>query len=58
MKEVPVGYVIFDLLYQDGRSTMDLPYADRRRLLEALKLKGPFWQTPPSTSGDGDGTLA
>jgi bifunctional non-homologous end joining protein LigD len=58
MKEIPVGYVIFDLLYQDGHSTMPLPYTERRRLLEALELKGRFWQTPPSTTGDGETTLA
>jgi bifunctional non-homologous end joining protein LigD len=56
MKEIPVGYVIFDLLFLDGHSTLELPYRERRRLLENLKLKGPFWQTPPSTPGDGDGT--
>jgi bifunctional non-homologous end joining protein LigD len=58
MKEIPVGYVIFDLLYLDGHSTMPLPYTERRRLLEALKLKGRYWQTPPSTAGDGKTTLA
>jgi bifunctional non-homologous end joining protein LigD len=58
MKEIPIGYVIFDLLYLDGRSTMPLPYRQRRRLLEGLKLKGRFWQTPPSTPGDGERTLA
>lgn len=57
MREVPVGYVIFDLLYLDGHATLDLPYSERRRLLEDLKLKGPFWQTPPSTPGDGEATL-
>jgi bifunctional non-homologous end joining protein LigD len=57
-KEIPVGYVIFDLLYSDGRSTMPRPYSERRRLLEALKLKGRYWQTPPSTIGDGEATLA
>ena len=57
MKEIPIGYVIFDLLYNDGRSTMHLPYTERRRLLEGLKLKGRFWQTPPATIGDGTTTL-
>ena len=57
MKEIPVGYVVFDLLYLDGHSTLKLPYHERRRLLEGLKLKGPHWQTPPSTAGDGEGTL-
>jgi bifunctional non-homologous end joining protein LigD len=57
MREIPIGYVIFDLLYQDGRSTLGEAYSERRRQLEALKLRGPFWQTPPSTPGDGAGTL-
>jgi bifunctional non-homologous end joining protein LigD len=57
MKEMPVGYVIFDLLYLDGHLTLELPYSERRRLLEEQKLKGPYWQTPPSTAGDGEGTL-
>ena len=56
LKEIPVGYVIFDLLYLDGHLTMPLPYTERRRLLEELELKGRFWQTPPSTS-DGAATL-
>ena len=57
MKEIPIGYVIFDLLYRDGHSTMPLPYSERRRLLEGLKLKGRFWQTLPTTIGDGTTTL-
>jgi bifunctional non-homologous end joining protein LigD len=44
----PVSLMVFDLLYLDGHSTLDLPYADRRRLLEGLELAGPHWQTPPS----------
>jgi bifunctional non-homologous end joining protein LigD len=37
---------------------MDLPYADRRRLLERLALSGPAWQTPPATVGDGERAMA
>lgn len=44
----PASYLIFDLLHLDGRSTLDLPYKDRRELLESLELSGPHWQTPPS----------
>ncbi|NUP47711.1 MAG: DNA ligase [Catenulispora sp.] len=44
----PASYLIFDLLHLDGRSTLDLPYADRRELLESLELAGPHWQTPPA----------
>jgi bifunctional non-homologous end joining protein LigD len=57
-KESPVIYEIFDLLYLDGRSTMALPYGERRWLLEGLKLDGPSWQTPKCHEGDGHGFLA
>jgi len=53
METVTVVYIIFDLLYLDGHSTMQLPYAERRRLLEQLKLAGPFWRTPAYHVGDG-----
>jgi bifunctional non-homologous end joining protein LigD len=46
VKEVPVVYLVFDLLWLDGHSTLALPYQDRRRLLEQLELEGPSWQTP------------
>ena len=41
MREVPVVYVAFDLLWLEGHSTLELPYRDRRRLLEQLELDGP-----------------
>jgi bifunctional non-homologous end joining protein LigD len=49
---VPVAYVLFDVLWLDGHLVTDLAYADRRRLLEGLELRGPSWQTP-SASDDG-----
>lgn len=51
MKSHPVTYVIFDLLYLDGHSLLDLPYVRRRELLEALELSGPSWQTPGYSVG-------
>jgi len=45
---VPVSYLVFDLLCLDGRPLLDLPYAQRRELLDGLGLGGPRWQTPPS----------
>jgi hypothetical protein len=43
-----VVYMVFDLLYLDGRSTMGLPFVERRRLLEDLGIAGgPSWQVPP-----------
>ena len=50
--QTPVTYLIFDLLQLDGRPLLDLPYADRRTLLDELALTGPYWQTPPSFPGE------
>jgi bifunctional non-homologous end joining protein LigD len=55
-REVPVTYVLFDVLWLDGHSTMDLPYADRRARLRELELNGASWQTPPHEVGDGSAT--
>jgi ATP-dependent DNA ligase I len=41
-REVPVVLVIFDLLYLDGRSLLDEPLEERRRLLEGLGVEDPF----------------
>jgi bifunctional non-homologous end joining protein LigD len=56
--EVPVALMIFDLLWTDDRLRIDLPYTERRRELEALALRGPRWQTPPASTGDGNAALA
>jgi bifunctional non-homologous end joining protein LigD len=58
MKSIPVTYLVFDLLYLDGRSTLSLPYEQRRELLESLELDGPSWKTPPAWFGDGAAVLA
>ena len=52
-EQLPITYLIFDVLHLDGRSTLAMPYADRRSLLESLELDGPRWQTTPSFAGDG-----
>ena len=57
MKLVPVTYMVFDLLWQDGHSLIDQPYAERRRLLAQLKLAGESWQTPPWEKGGGQAML-
>ncbi|HEV2943831.1 MAG TPA: DNA ligase D [Solirubrobacteraceae bacterium] len=56
--EALVTYVIFDLLYLDGHSTMALSYSERRSLLEQLHLEGTAWQTPAYHSGSGKDFLA
>jgi bifunctional non-homologous end joining protein LigD len=57
-REVPVTYMIFDLLHADGRSLMGLPYTERRERLEGLGLSGPHWQTPAYHRGEGAKLLA
>ncbi|HEX8074832.1 MAG TPA: DNA ligase D [Thermoleophilaceae bacterium] len=52
-KDVPASYMIFDVLYLDGRSLMDLPYEERRARLEELELEGPAWRTPAYHPGEG-----
>lgn len=55
--EVPVEFVVFDLLYYDGELLLDLPYEERRSRLEALGLEGPHWRTPSYHRGDGAAML-
>jgi bifunctional non-homologous end joining protein LigD len=54
---VPLTYVIYDLLWMDGHSAMDLGYEQRRALLDRLELAGPNWQTPAWHRGDGAALL-
>jgi len=53
MGETPVVYMIFDVLWLDGESTMTRPFHERRALLDGMGLAGPGWQTPASHVGDG-----
>jgi bifunctional non-homologous end joining protein LigD len=46
METYPVVYVIFDVLYLDGRDLTQEPYTRRREILESLNLEGEAWQTP------------
>ncbi len=52
-KSTPVVYAIFDLLYLDGHSIMELPYEERRERLEELELGGPAWRVPSAHRGEG-----
>ena len=45
---MPVDFQVADLLWLDGHSTVDLPYRDRRSLLEGLGFaSAPVWTTSP-----------
>ena len=57
-KEAPVTYMAFDLLWLDGRSLMDRPYAERRAALRALLADGERWQVPDHVVGGGTELLA
>ena len=58
VKDVPVQYLLFDVLYLEGRSTIALPYEERRELLESLDLEGPSWRVPAYHRGEGGALLA
>ncbi len=53
MADVPVAYMVFDVLYLDGHLVTKLPYTERRQLLEGLPIAGPHVQIPPTTIGHG-----
>ena len=58
-KETPVTYIIFDLLWLDGHSLMELPYTERRARLAELELgDGGRWQVPDYVVGHGAQLLA
>jgi bifunctional non-homologous end joining protein LigD len=57
MKEVPVTYMIFDVMWQDGHPLLEKRYTDRRGALAKLKLAGASWQTPPYEKGGGKAML-
>jgi bifunctional non-homologous end joining protein LigD len=56
--DVPVTYLVFDVLHLNGRSCLDLPYSERRSLLEGLSLVGPNWHLSPSYPAEGAAVLA
>ena len=58
-KETPVTYIIFDLLWLDGHSLMDLPYTERRARLAELELGDEGrWRVPDYVVGHGEQLLA
>jgi bifunctional non-homologous end joining protein LigD len=57
-QNLPVTYVLFDLLWLDGHSLMGLAYTERRTRLQALELEGARWRTPEYRPGCGTAFLA
>lgn len=56
--EVPVSYLLFDLLHLDGRSLLTERYDARRDQLEQLLPGGSVWKVPASHVGGGEDILA
>jgi bifunctional non-homologous end joining protein LigD len=54
----PIAFVATDVRWLEGHPTDELPFAERRRLLEELALSGPAWQTVPVHPGEGKALLA
>ena len=55
---VPVHYMVFDILERDGKSTIALPYTERRTLLGKTVESKDRIQVPPAFDGDLDAALA
>jgi bifunctional non-homologous end joining protein LigD len=56
-REVPVAFMVFDVLWRDGEILTDLSYAERRRAVEELGAGGARWQIPPVSTEHGDAAL-
>jgi bifunctional non-homologous end joining protein LigD len=56
-RDAPVTYMIFDLLWLDGHSLMELSYEERRARLAELDLNGERWRTPDYVAGRGADVL-
>jgi bifunctional non-homologous end joining protein LigD len=56
-RQVPVAYMIFDVLHLGEHSLMDVSYRLRRQVLEGLGLDGPSWKIALGCEGDGDAIL-
>jgi bifunctional non-homologous end joining protein LigD len=54
---IPIQFLVYDLLWLDGKHTVELSYENRRELLAELDLSGPHWQTPPHFTGGGSFAL-
>jgi len=61
-RDVPIMFVIFDLLWLDGHLLVGRHYVERRAALDELSLAGsragPSWQVPAYHVGDGAALLA
>ncbi len=52
-REIPVAYIVFDVLFVDGEDLTGRPWEERRRVLEQLVVPSESVQLSPVTEGDG-----
>ena len=52
-RQIPVVYIVFDLLYLDGRDLTGRPLEERHRILEETVVPTDRIQVSPMTEGDG-----
>jgi bifunctional non-homologous end joining protein LigD len=57
-RDVPVTFLLFDVVHLAGRDLMPLPYTERRARLDSLELNGAHWQTTPYWVGGGRAVLS
>jgi bifunctional non-homologous end joining protein LigD len=57
LRRVPIHLYVLDVLHLGGRATLQLPYRDRRELLDGLGLKDGLVRTPPYWAGDSGADL-
>jgi bifunctional non-homologous end joining protein LigD len=50
---IPLAYMVFDLLYLDGRSLLDVPLEDRKRLLRRVLRPHPMVRYASHVAGEG-----
>ncbi len=53
LKQVPIVYILFDILQLNGRPLVDLTYVKRRDILDSLQLQTSYCQIPRYQTGDG-----
>lgn len=52
MMDAPVRFMLFDVMYLDGRPLLTTQYRERRMHLAGLGLEGSHWSTPDWIEGD------
>lgn len=53
MRSYPITYIIFDVLYMNDKTLIELPYVKRREILSELNLLGENFQSPSYILGTG-----